>query len=439
MRHVLLCSLGLSPAVVTETLWAMLQPGNPISGGGAPIMCDTVHVVTTAQPDSGWVGSLAARDALEQVAERLVPGEALPGYRLFAARRLQMAERIAALHAEHSAPMPRLVFEGVRDAGGRHLADILTAEDNVLFAEHLMRTVLSYVRQGDPGDPGSEAGPLPSGGEDDPDTVLHVSLAGGRKTMSSNAQAALTFFGRIQDRLTHVLIRPDTYERNPHFWWPGSDGIGPEAVLDLVPVPFVPLGSGLARTVKAEEINLAAVQRAGELEMADRMDGPALIVLDVPGRAVRYRNYTLALTELQTAVLALLATARGEGWSVDGYDGAGWLASLYDKDSGEFERVRELERMARAEMLRANAAPGSLRADVDAAPKLLVDAYGATDYLRATLSKLQARLRQDDLYLANRLRIEARARQNSKILVSRAWRLRAEPGEVCVVGLERKT
>ena len=44
-RHVLVVTLGLSPAVVTETLWAMLNPRQ----GEARVVVDEVHVLTTAR------------------------------------------------------------------------------------------------------------------------------------------------------------------------------------------------------------------------------------------------------------------------------------------------------------------------------------------------------------------------------------------------------
>lgn len=46
----------------------------------------------------------------------------------------------------------------------------------------------------------------------DDDAALHVSLAGGRKTMGYYVGYALSLFGRAQDRLSHVLV-DDRYER----------------------------------------------------------------------------------------------------------------------------------------------------------------------------------------------------------------------------------
>ena len=42
----------------------------------------------------------------------------------------------------------------------------------------------------------------------DPAASLHVSIAGGRKTMGFYAGYALSLFGRAQDQLSHVLVSP---------------------------------------------------------------------------------------------------------------------------------------------------------------------------------------------------------------------------------------
>ncbi len=42
----------------------------------------------------------------------------------------------------------------------------------------------------------------------DPNASLHVSIAGGRKTMGFYVGYALSLFGRAQDRLSHVLVPP---------------------------------------------------------------------------------------------------------------------------------------------------------------------------------------------------------------------------------------
>jgi hypothetical protein len=47
---------------------------------------------------------------------------------------------------------------------------------------------------------------------------LLCSIAGGRKTMSFYLGAALSLFGRPQDKLYHVLVTPE-FESHPDFYW----------------------------------------------------------------------------------------------------------------------------------------------------------------------------------------------------------------------------
>jgi CRISPR-associated protein (TIGR02584 family) len=54
---------------------------------------------------------------------------------------------------------------------------------------------------------------------EDPDTEIHVSIAGGRKTMGYYLGYALSLYGRPQDRLSHVLVS-DPYETNRDFYYP---------------------------------------------------------------------------------------------------------------------------------------------------------------------------------------------------------------------------
>lgn len=54
---------------------------------------------------------------------------------------------------------------------------------------------------------------------EDPNSAVHVSLAGGRKTMGYLADHALSLLGRPQDRLSHVLVNAP-YDRIPEFFYP---------------------------------------------------------------------------------------------------------------------------------------------------------------------------------------------------------------------------
>ncbi|MGZ8955186.1 MAG: CRISPR-associated ring nuclease Csm6, partial [Methylovulum sp.] len=108
-------------------------------------------------------------------------------------------------------------------------------------------------------------------------TSLHVSIAGGRKTMGFYAGYALSLFGRQQDRLSHVLVSPP-YESHPQFYYPtptsqiiyafgqSSKPLDTkEAQVTLADIPFVRLRHGLPELILAGKSSFsAAVNTAQE-------------------------------------------------------------------------------------------------------------------------------------------------------------------------------
>lgn len=200
MRHILLCLTGLNPQVVTETLYALHQQT-------PSWRVDELWLMTTRQ------GAEKARTllsgptgALHQLTEET--GVSLP---LFDPER----------HI--------LIFENEQ---GDPLDDIRTLTDSEALADHIARILRHFCHQ--------------------PDTALHVSLAGGRKTMSFYVGYLLSLYGRRQDALSHTLISPPELERVPDFFYPtpfsrlltGPDGEQLDsrtARVTLVDIPFLRL------------------------------------------------------------------------------------------------------------------------------------------------------------------------------------------------------
>ena len=205
-RRLLVAVTGLSPQIVTETLYALAVNQE------TPFVPTEIHLITTADgaerashsllhPESGWFHRLRSDYRLPAIA--------------FGSERIHV----------------------VRDADGRPLRDIRTPEDNTRTADAITDVVRDFTR--------------------DSDTALHVSIAGGRKTMGFYVGYALSLFGRIQDRLSHVLVS-SPYESHPEFFYPtpkshfirasGTDGRwhdAQEAKVTLAEIPFVRLRDGL--------------------------------------------------------------------------------------------------------------------------------------------------------------------------------------------------
>lgn len=205
-RKILLAVSGMSPQIITETLYALIQEKHWIP--------DEVRLITTQQGRQNAVLQLLEG---ERHFQRL-----LDDYQVTQPIRFDAA-----------------CITLIQDVKGSELSDLRTPEDNEVAAD----TICTVIRD------------LTSGA----DTELHVSLAGGRKTMGFYAGYALSLFGRPQDCLSHVLVS-EHYESNQRFFYPtpqtrvihARDG----KVLDankarvwLAEIPFVRLRNRLPETL----------------------------------------------------------------------------------------------------------------------------------------------------------------------------------------------
>jgi CRISPR-associated protein (TIGR02584 family) len=224
---ILLAVTGMSPAVLTETLWALAHPADD----SPPVIPNRVIVITTKQgrdhlarlfQPSPQLGGAAPWDTLRTALEQR--GHDLAGKLRFGLT----GDDIRVITAADPAT-----------GRTRELPDIRTPADNEAAADFLLEQVRALV--------------------ENPDTDLIVSVAGGRKTMSALLYACLTLVGRETDRLTHVLVN-EPYETLRDFWFPAQPGgplplptrsagsvppvssVSPAAAhIQLADVPFVPL------------------------------------------------------------------------------------------------------------------------------------------------------------------------------------------------------
>jgi CRISPR-associated protein (TIGR02584 family) len=209
MTHTLLAVTGLSPAIVTETLWALARRK-------PAIFPERVIFVTTA----------TGADKLQY--QLFTPKPEWANLSVWEALRKSLKAPAGTLVAE-----PPAIITMPDTASGRSLflADIRTPEENAAAAEFIFGQVWNVVR--------------------DKDQRLIASVAGGRKTMGALLHSAVSLIGRETDLLTHVLVEPP-YDSMPGFFFPGQPG---GEVIDstgkshparkanpvLTDVPFVPL------------------------------------------------------------------------------------------------------------------------------------------------------------------------------------------------------
>lgn len=166
-RRILLAVSGMSPQIVTETLYALACTRQPA------FVPTQVHILSTAD------GAAHARLNL-----------------------LQGQAHFHALCADYRLD-PGIFSETnihvLTDAAGAPLADIRSVADNEAAADQIARLIGRFTA--------------------DDDCALHVSMAGGRKTMGYYAGYALSLFGRAQDRLSHVLVG-EGFEGHRDFYYP---------------------------------------------------------------------------------------------------------------------------------------------------------------------------------------------------------------------------
>ena len=201
-KSVLLAVTGLTPQVITETLYAMHKQGS--------VMPEQIHILTTSE------GYQRARLTLIN-----------DGW-------------LKRFYDDYRLPMPVFSEQHIhvlQQLNGESLTDIRTESDNQAMADGITEWIRTLTA--------------------DPDMTLHVSIAGGRKTMSFYAGYALSLYGRAQDCLSHVLVAAD-YEAHPHFYYPtpyshviyGNDVTRKpldtqNAEVMIADIPFVRLRHGL--------------------------------------------------------------------------------------------------------------------------------------------------------------------------------------------------
>lgn len=207
-RKILLAVSGMSPQIITETLYSLVREKHWIP--------DEIRLVTTLQGKDNAVSQL------------------LEGGRYF--QRLLDDYRI-----QHPIVFTEQQITVIQDENGEPLSDLRTPEHNKVAAD----TISAVIREL----------------TNDPNIELHVSLAGGRKTMGFYAGYALSLFGRPQDRLSHVLVS-ENYESNRAFFYPTPNAHkicdrnnnlldSSKAKVWLAEIPFVRLRGRLPKTLLA--------------------------------------------------------------------------------------------------------------------------------------------------------------------------------------------
>lgn len=210
MRTILLAVVGLSPQVITETLYALHQNGRRV---------DAIHLITT-------------RPGKEKILGRLLPPRFGHYYKYL---------------KEYNIDPNGIDFNSrnihvITSETGTEADDITGTEENEQLLKKCLELAFRFTRE--------------------PDTCVLFSVAGGRKTMSSCLTLAAQMYGRPADRLYHVLVSPE-FESNRDFFYPPKKSVSIElrdpnrnwepfyketryAKVNLINMPFVSIRSNLS-------------------------------------------------------------------------------------------------------------------------------------------------------------------------------------------------
>jgi CRISPR-associated protein (TIGR02584 family) len=211
LRTVLIASTGLSPAVLTETIWALAQEE-------PRVIPDTVVVLTTVSGARQVREQLFGEDEIWQQLRRAILG-----------RTAGSDSRL-----DFDTTSDRLKVVTCRIGERRQPIDELaTPEQNAAFADAVTQELWAYTSQ--------------------TDVRVIASLAGGFKTMGALMLSAMQLLANPGDRVTHVLVSGGYDCTQPAFFFPaqrrqllrGRDGATLRAMaaarhLRLIDLPVIP-------------------------------------------------------------------------------------------------------------------------------------------------------------------------------------------------------
>ncbi|TFE65864.1 CRISPR-associated ring nuclease Csm6 [Methylacidiphilum caldifontis] len=211
-EKILLAVVGTTPAVITETIWALAHEDPPWIPHYIDILTTTVgHQVIKNELCAKGINN---KDLWDEFREWLI--------------KVKGAEENS-LHLRNTIEIQSSFHQEGRC---KPLEDICSMKDNEDAADCILEEVRKIV--------------------ENPDTELIASVAGGRKTLGILLYASVSLLGREQDKLTHVLVNEpyDNPNLQPKFYYPeqkeqnlktpsGSTIFARNAQIKLAYIPFV--------------------------------------------------------------------------------------------------------------------------------------------------------------------------------------------------------
>lgn len=263
MKNILLAVIGLSPQVITETLFALHQQLRRI---------DAIHVITT-------------RKGKEKINAMLLAPNGGHYYRYCADYNIDPVMIDFGFDNVHT----------ITDENGMERDDIADEGDNEALLRKCLELTFRFTK--------------------DANKAIFFSVAGGRKTMTSCLTLAAQLYGRQQDRIYHVLVSPE-FESNRDFYYPPPQSIPVElkdangqiyvketkyAAINLIPIPFVSIRERLSQNMLDEPKDPAT------LMLSLIREDPYLLIIDIPSQKITYKSLEVDMMPARLALYTLFA------------------------------------------------------------------------------------------------------------------------------------
>lgn len=172
-RIILVSAMGTSPAVLTNMVWGLAHQKHSI-------VADEIVVFITKSGKELLIQKLFDEGVWNEMRSNLKREKIeIDGKLVFGETSIRV----------------------IPDAEGNEIEDLRTGDDNLRAADFMLSQLRQYT--------------------EDSETELHVSIAGGRKTMSALLFSCMSLLGREQDKVYHVLL-PPVFEQGvePPFFFP---------------------------------------------------------------------------------------------------------------------------------------------------------------------------------------------------------------------------
>ncbi|KUJ94897.1 MAG: CRISPR-associated protein [Desulfonauticus sp. 38_4375] len=265
--NILLCLSGLTPQVITESLYALAFKYNP------PFIPHQIKVLTTAK------GKALIQEKL------LHPVEG----------------RFFHLCEEYN--LGSIIFDE-EDIyvfkGEEELWDLQNSLENSLVADFILQKVKEIC--------------LPQ------ENIVYASLSGGRKTMSFYLGMAMQFYAKKTDKLFHVLVNP-SFENHPEFFFPSKIDKNimvydaeakkmvvkksQEAEIKLAEIPFVRLRDKLNWDMD-KKLSFKEQVQAVEYSLQQNY----CLELDMENTSIVYQDRVVKLTPLEFSIYFVLLDSK---------------------------------------------------------------------------------------------------------------------------------